>query len=347
MSDYASTKNPPAITVLGVGDAGCRAAETLTGQDFIGEVIAVGTDLEELSALRVPAHVRLTPRPGPGEPARHSMARAVEERHAEIEEAVGWVDLAFVAAGMGGRIGTNATAEICRIARYRGAFTVAVVTRPFWYEGAARTQRALEGISELCDAADCLVVVSNDQLLRLTKNATPLLAAAQAAEVAIPSAIDAIAQVANARFQATARLKDLRSILRSDGLALLGVGGAAGENRATKAAERALDCSLLEGMKLSDATGLVVNVVSGQNLSRSEVRAAAEVVGRVAGTAPVAFAGTIDPALGDSLQLTLVASGFSRDLMLTWAAHNSLGRRPALPRAASRPGIQPVRFAVD
>jgi cell division protein FtsZ len=344
MSDQAKTQSPPAITVLGVGDAGCRAAETLVERDYIGDVVAVGTDLEELAALRVPGHVRLTPRPSEDEPARHSMARAVQERQAEIEDAVGWVDLAFVTAGMGGRIGTNAAAEIARIARYRGAFTVAVVTRPFWYEGAARTQRALQGIAELREAADCLVVVSNDQLLKLVGQATPLLAAARAAEDALPTAIDAITNVANARFQATARLKDLRSILRSDGLALLGVGAASGPDRSIQAAEQALDCTLLEGMKLEAATGVVVSVVAGGALSKNEVRRAAEVIGRAAGTPPVAFSGTIDPALGDSLRVSLVASGFSRDLMLTWAARNSLGKRPTLSRAASQPGLQPTRF---
>jgi len=344
MADTHTDRRPPSISVLGVGDAGCRAAETLVERGFAGDVVAVGNDFEALASLRVPEHIRLTPRPSADEPARHSMARAVQERHHEIEQAIGWVDLAFVAAGMGGRIGTNAAPEIARVARYRGAFTIGVVTRPFWYEGAARTRRALEGIAELREAVDCLIVVSNDQLVPLVSQATPLLDAARAAEDALPAAIEAIAHVANARYEATASLKDVRAILRSEGIALLGVGAASGARRATEAAEQALGCALLEGMSLGAASGVLVSVVAGHHLSREEVREAAEVIGRAAATPPVGFAGTLDPTIGNALRVTVVATGFSRDLMLTWAARNSLGKRPALPRAASQPGIQPARF---
>jgi cell division protein FtsZ len=111
------------------------------------------------------------------------------------------------------------------------------------------------------------------------------------------------------------------------------------------AAERALGCALLEGKSLGSSSGVLVSVVAGQHLSRDEVREAAEVIGRAAETPPVGFAGTIEPALGNALRVTVVATGFSRDLMLTWAARNSLGKRPSLPRAASSPGVQPARFA--
>lgn len=344
MVDTQTNKKPPSISVLGVGDAGCRAAETLAERGFAGEVVAVGNDLEQLAAMRVPAYIRLNPRPSADEPARHSMARAVDEQRDEIERNVGWVDLAFVAAGMGGRIGTNAAPEIARTARYRGAFTIGVVTRPFWYEGAARTRRALEGIAELREAVDCLIVISNDQLLPLVGQATPLLDAARAAEDALPAAIEAISNVAHARYQATASLKDVRSILRNDGVSLIGVGAAAGAHRATEAAEQALGCALLENMPLGSSSGVLVSIVAGKELSREEVREAAEVIGRAALTPPVGFAGTVEPALGAALRVTVVATGFSRDLMLSWAARNSLGKRPALPRAATHPGVQPARF---
>ncbi len=303
------------IRVVGVGGAGCNAVNRMIEAGLRGvEFIAVNTDrqaLEESEAdVRIPVGMELTRGLGTGGDP-HLGEHAVRESEDQVRRALRGSDLVFIAAGEGGGTGSGGAPYVAKIAREMGALTVAVVTRPFGFEGARRTRAADEGLDRLQDTADTVIVIPNDRLMAVLERGTSMVEAFKVCDDLLRQGVQGICDMITLPGLINLDFADVRTIIRGAGSALLGIGYAGGGNRAADAALAAIASPLLE-TPIDGAKGILLGVTGGPDLSLLEVSEAARVVADAADPdANIIFGATIDPDLAGQVWVTVVAANFS------------------------------------
>jgi cell division protein FtsZ len=318
------------IKVIGLGGSGCNAVTRMVREQLHGvEMIAMNTDAQHLeiteSMYRVQIGEKLTR--GLGSGGDHNIGRqAAEESLDIIKDAVAGADMVFIAAGMGGGTGTGSAALVAEMAKKTGALTIAVVTRPFAFEGAQRSKTAEAGIESLIDNVDTLIVIPNDRLLELCDQKTGVDGAFKLADEVLYHGVQAIAEVITVPGLVNLDFADVRSIMKDAGQAWMSIGRGSGENRAIQAARNALTSPLLD-VSIHGSRGVLFNI-SGDNLTLNEVNDAAEVVRQaVDPQANVIFGVVLDTNTGDNVRLTLVATGFtSREMIASARREDELTR---------------------
>ncbi len=314
--DMPMGENFAQIKVVGVGGGGSNAVNRMIDAGLRGvEFIAVNTDAQALMLSNAPVRVRigdkLTKGLGAGgDPSVGS--KAAEESSEELAQALGGADMVFVTGGMGGGTGTGAAPVIARIAKETGALTVGVVTRPFGFEGARRSTVAEQGLSALKGEVDTLIVIPNDRLLQIVDKKASVRDAFRIADDVLRQGIQGISELITVPGLINLDFADVRAIMSEGGSALMAVGRANGENRAVEAAQRAISNALLD-VTIDGARGVLFNVRGGPALTLFEVTEAAEIVKRTTHPeANIIFGAVIDEAMGDEIQITVIATGFDQ-----------------------------------
>ena len=306
---------PAVIRVVGVGGAGTNAVNRMLEAGVEGvEFIAVNTDVQALQGCEADHKLRIGREitKGLGGGADPQVGRdAAVAAYDDIKALLKGSDMVFITAGEGGGTGTGASPVIAEIAKEVGALTIGVVSRPFGFEGRRRQEQATKGIARLREEADTVIVVPNDKLLSVVERGTSMLAALRVADDVLRQGIQGICDLVTMPGLINLDLADVRTIMTGAGTAHMGIGTARGEGRAQKAAEGAINSQLLETSILG-ARGILLNVSGGSDLSLFEVNEVAEAVNKAADSeANIIFGAVVDPSLGDSIRVTVVAAGFS------------------------------------
>lgn len=310
------------IKVVGVGGGGSNAVSTMIASNMTGvEFIVANTDIQALNASKSPNKIQLglDLTKGLGAGANPDVGRrAAIESYNEIVEKLEGSDMVFVTAGMGGGTGTGGAPVVAKIARELGALTIGVVTKPFLFEGKKRGKHAEGGLSELKDNVDTLIVIPNQKLLSIAAEKTPLLETFKKADEVLLQAVKGISDLINIRGLINLDFADIRTVMSSKGIAIMGTGAAKGENRAVEAATAAISSPLLENVKIDGATGIIINVTGGSDLSLYEVNEASTLITEAAHEdAEIIFGAVIDDNMGDEVRVTVIATGFdSHDVKL-------------------------------
>jgi cell division protein FtsZ len=307
--------NSARLKVIGCGGAGGNAVNRMIGAGLRGvEFLVANTDMQALSQSLAPTRVQIgvnTTR-GLGSGGDPSTGRrSAEEDETAISDAVADADMVFITAGMGGGTGTGSAPVVARLARQAGALTVAVVTKPFQFEGRRRLRQADEGLQELRAEVDTLLVIPNERLLSVVDKGTSLSEAFSVADNVLLQATKGISELVTVPGLVNLDFADVKSIMACRGNALMGTGRGTGEKRAVEAASQAVSSPLLEDVSIHGAEGVLVNITGGRDLTLHEVNEAAQVVTQAAGDdANVIFGAVIDPSLDGDLLITVVATGF-------------------------------------
>ena len=302
------------IKVVGVGGGGTNAVNRMVDAGVGGvEFIAVNTDAQALlmTDADVKIHIgsKATRGLGAGADPNVGLAAAQESRD-ELKEALKGADMIFVTAGEGGGTGTGGAPIVAELGRELEALTVGVVTKPFAFEGRTRSTQAEQGIQNLRDRVDTLIVIENDRLLQVVEKRTPVTEAFRIADDILRQGVQGITDLITVPGIVNLDFADVRTIMRDAGSAMMGIGSASGENRAAEAARTAISSPLLE-QSVDGATGILLNITGGSELGLFEVNEAAEVVTSAAdGNANVIFGAVIDESLGDEVRVTVIATGF-------------------------------------
>jgi cell division protein FtsZ len=331
------------IKVVGVGGGGGNAVNRMIQAGLRGvEFVAINTDAQALlmsdADVRIDIGRQLTRGLGAGSDPEVGR-QAAEEHRDEIEEALKGADMVFITAGEGGGTGTGGAPVVAEIARSLGALTIGVVTRPFSFEGRRRAQQAEAGISRLREFVDTLIVIPNDRLLAIATEKTSLVQAFRMADDILLSGVRGITDLITTPGVINTDFADVRTIMRSAGTAIMGIGQASGEGRAEAAARQAMNSPLLE-TSIDGAKGILLNVAGGQDLGLLEVNEAAQIVQASASEeANIIFGSVIDDTLEDQVKVTVIAAGFN-----TWSDGGTrLGRveDPDLPPLTFTPRSEP------
>ncbi|MDH4173140.1 MAG: cell division protein FtsZ [Betaproteobacteria bacterium] len=308
----------PVIKVIGVGGAGGNAINHMIEQGVEGvEFIAINTDAQVLSRNRSRNQIQLGSS-GLGSGAKPEEARAVALAERDrIEEAVAGAHMVFITAGMGGGTGTGAGPVIAEVARTLGILTVAVVTKPFSFEGSKRMKIAEQGLAELSPHVDSLIVILNDKLEEVLGEDVTQEEAFRAADDVLNDAVAGIAEIINQPGLVNVDFQDVRTVMSEQGMAMMGSATAAGVDRARIAAEQAVACPLLEGVNLAGARGVLVNISASR--TSLKLRETKEVMNTIrafaAEDATIIYGGVYDDGLTDNLRVTVVATGLGAPLM--------------------------------
>jgi cell division protein FtsZ len=314
-TDDDSVDNGAYIKVIGVGGGGGNAINTMIASGLQGvEFIAANTDVQALETaqadIRLQLGANLTRGLGAGANPDIGRKAAQEDREA-IMKALEGADMVFVTAGMGGGTGTGAAPVIASMAREKSILTVAVVTKPFTFEGRQRMKQAEAGIHDLRDHVDTLIVIPNQRLLEVVDKRTPLREAFQVADDVLRQAVQSISDLILVPGLVNLDFADVRTIMRSQGKAIMGTGIAQGESRAVVAAQRAIESPLLEA-SVHGAQGVLINITGGSDMSLFEVHEASSAVQLAAHPeAQIIFGAVVDEHMGDALRVTVIATGFS------------------------------------
>lgn len=316
------------IRVVGVGGGGSNAVNTMIESGIAGvEFVVANTDIQALNSSKAGAKIQLGAdlTKGLGAGANPDVGRrSAIESYNEIVDQLKGSDMVFVTAGMGGGTGTGGAPIVAKIARELGALTIGVVTKPFMFEGRKRTKHAETGLAELKENVDALVVIPNQKLLAISSEKTPLLETFKKADEVLHQAVKGISDLINIRGLINLDFADIRTVMQNKGLALMGTGSAKGENRAVEAATQAISSPLLENVKINGATGIIINVTGGPDLSLYEVNEAAQLIIESASEeAEVIFGAVIDPTLTEEIRVTVIATGFHQENKQTGATANS------------------------
>ncbi len=303
------------IKVIGLGGGGCNAITRMVREQIRGvEFVAMNTDGQHLAITEAAVRIQLGERitRGLGAGGDHIVGRkAAEESLDEIKQAVVGADMVFVTAGMGGGTGTGAIPAVAQVAKQSGALTIAVVTKPFAFEGAHRTQVAEEGIIDLSGKVDTLIIIPNDRLLELCDQKTSVDGAFKMADEVLFHGVQAIAEVVTVPGLINLDFADVRTVMKDAGPAWMSIGHGSGQNRARDAAKEALSSPLLD-VSIQGARGVLFNIAGGSNLSLFEVNEAADVIRQaVDPEANVIFGVVLDPNMSNDIRLTLIATGFA------------------------------------
>ena len=335
------------IKVIGVGGAGGNAINTMITSGLSGvDFMAANTDMQALSANLAPMKLQLggALTKGLGAGANPDVGRQAALDDSEIlREQLAGADMVFVTAGMGGGTGTGGAPVVARIAKELGALTVAVVTKPFQFEGKKRMRQAEEGLREVKDAVDTLIAIPNQRLLAVAGRSSSLLDTFKKADDILMQAVRGISDLITVHGLINLDFADVRTIMAEMGMAMMGTGAASGENRAVEAAQKAISSPLLEDVSIHGAKGVLINITGSHDLSMHEVSEAASLIQEEAHEdANIIFGAVIDERMGDDVRITVIATGFGEPARET--------RRPGLgvavgerPRELSRPSINVPR----
>ncbi len=303
------------IKVVGVGGGGTNAVNRMVDAGLKGvEFISVNTDAQALQMtdadVKLQLGGQLTRGLGAGASPEIGQGAASESRD-EIKEALKGADMVFITAGEGGGTGTGAAPVIAEVAKNEiGALTVGVVTRPFGFEGGRRTRQAAEGIDRLREQVDTLIVIPNEKLLAMVERRTSILDAFREADNVLRQGVQGITDLITTPGLINLDFADVRTIMRDAGSALMGIGTAAGENRASEAASNAISSPLLE-QSVEGATGILLNITGGNDLGLFEVNEAAEIIQSAADrNSNLLFGAVINEDLDDEVRVTVIATGF-------------------------------------
>jgi cell division protein FtsZ len=306
--------NPAVIKVVGVGGGGGNTVSRMVESEVRGiEFITVNTDVQALERTSADRKIKIGDKltRGLGAGGNPTMGqRAAEESSEQLLEAVRDADMVFIAAGMGGGTGTGAAPIVAQVARECGALTVAVVTKPFSWEGRRRMQNAEDGINALRDKVDALLVIPNDRILLIIEPKTSVESAFRTVDEVLRQGIQGIAEIIILPGLINRDFADVRTVMQQAGSALMAIGRAQGENRAVEAAKAAISSPLLD-VSINGARGVLMQFKGGTDLSLAEISEAAEVIAKVTDQdAHIIFGAHIDPRLDGEFQITLIATGF-------------------------------------
>lgn len=311
------TANFAKIRVLGIGGGGTNALNSMITQSQIQGVdfVAVNTDAQSLlmspSATKIQIGENLTKGLGSGGDPEIGK-QAAEESAQKIKDMLDGSDMVFLAAGMGGGTGTGATSIVAKVAKEIGALTIAVVTKPFTFEGARRMVAAEDGIENLRDKVDTLIVIPNQRILDVVDRKLSLLEAFKVADSVLSQGVQGISDLITIPGLINVDFADVRTIMTNAGSALMGIGTGVGENRAQTAARSAIASPLLE-ISMDGARGVLFNIIGGPDLTMSEVDEAAKIISSAADPdANIIFGATIDDSMHDQIKITVIASGFDQ-----------------------------------
>lgn len=370
MAKTSFVANPAKIKVIGLGGGGCNAITRMVREEIRGvDFIAMNTDAQALSITEAPTRIQLGEKltKGLGAGGDHFIGqKAAEESRDELKEIISGADMVFITCGMGGGTGTGAAPIVAEVAKQGGALTIAVVTRPFTFEGVRRRQVADEGITRLLGKVDTLILIPNDRLLNLCDQKTPVDSAFKLADDVLKHGVQAIAEVITVPGLINLDFADVRTVMKDAGPAWMSIGTGSGQNRAIDAAKEALASPLLD-VSIEGSKGVLFNVIGGSSLTLFEVNQAAEVIkAAVDPDANIIFGVAHDPAMDKQVKITLIATGFTtktgglsgiseeeaRQLLKGLQSEEELDvpsflRRPLLHRRQSiTPSVQPVKTPV-
>ncbi|CAM3696912.1 cell division protein FtsZ [Mesobacillus zeae] len=329
------------IKVIGVGGGGNNAVNRMIEHGVQGvEFIAVNTDAQALNLSKAEVKMQIGSKltRGLGAGANPEVGKkAAEESKEQLEEVLKGADMVFVTAGMGGGTGTGAAPVIAHIARDLGALTVGVVTRPFTFEGRKRANQAAGGISAMKEAVDTLIVIPNDRLLEIVDKSTPMLEAFREADNVLRQGVQGISDLIATPGLINLDFADVKTIMSNKGSALMGIGVAAGENRAAEAAKKAVSSPLLE-TSIDGAQGVLMNITGGTNLSLYEVQEAADIVASASDQeVNMIFGSVINESLKDEIIVTVIATGFNEENLEQKPSRPVFGSQPKQAQAPAQP----------
>lgn len=310
------------IKVIGVGGAGGNAINNMIeNYDIEGvEFIAVNTDNQALQSNKAETKLQIGQEitRGLGSGGSPQIGKkAAEESVDLLHEHLAGADMVFITAGMGGGTGTGASPIIAGIAKNLGALTIAILEKPFKFEGKKRMETALKGITEIRDKVDTLVVIPNEKLFEVIDENISFLEAMKQVDDVLAQAVKSISQIITQNGTINVDFADIKSIMTNSGSALMGMGSASGDNRAEEAVKAAIHSPLLE-MSINGAKGILFNIVSSKNLSMAEIKKISKMISDgVSEDANIYFGATIDNELQDDLRITVLATGFDESALLT------------------------------
>jgi len=314
MAKTSFSLSPAKIKVIGLGGGGCNAVTRMVQEQIYGvDFIAANTDAQAMALTEAPTRIQIGEKStkGLGVGGDHGIGqKAAEESRDEFKEAIAGADMVFITCGMGGGTGTGAAPTVAEIAKQSGALTIAVVTKPFTFEGTNRMKVAEEGIAQLLGKVDTLIIIPNDRLLDLCDHKTGVDTAFKMADDVLRHGVQAISDVITVPGMINLDFADVKAVMKDAGPAWMSIGRGSGQNRAVDAAKEALASPLLD-VSASGSKGVLFNVVGGENLSLFEVNQSAEVIRQaVDPEANIIFGVASDPAMEKDIQITLIATGF-------------------------------------
>ncbi|MFC1904023.1 cell division protein FtsZ [Chloroflexota bacterium] len=323
MAKSSFVANPARIKVVGLGGGGSNAITRMVREEIQGvEFVAMNTDAQSLAVTEAPIRLQLGEKltRGLGVGGDHNLGqKAAEESRDELTEVISGADMVFITGGMGGGTGTGAAPVIAEIAKQSGALTIAVVTKPFGFEGAHRCQVANEGITRLLGKVDTLIIIPNDRLLTLCDQKTGVDSAFKLADDVLRHGVQAIAEVITVPGLINLDFADVKAIMKDAGPAWMSIGMGSGQNRAIDAAKQALASPLLD-VSINGSKAVLFNVVGSSSLTLFEVNEAADVIKEaVDPEANIIFGVAHDPNMNNDVRITLIATGFLAKLGLTGA----------------------------
>src|SRR2546421_3896566 len=313
------------MKVVGVGGGGGNALNRMVDEGLQGvEFMSVNTDAQALLNNKADVKVQIGKK----------LTRAREENRDEVLHGLQGADLVFVTCGMGGGTGTGAAPIISQIARDLGALTIGIVTKPFLFEGRKRMRQAEMGIAEMRKHVDTMVVVPNERLLAVVGKGIPFQDALKKSDEVLLHATQGISSLISVTGIVNVDFADVRTVMQNGGSALMGTGTGRGENRAMEAAQQAISSPLLDNISITGATGVLINITGGEDLTLGEVTQISEAIHDAAGDeAEIIFGAVPDPAMQGEIRVTVIATGFDRA-----SAHAETPGPAVMRPAAAAPG---------
>jgi cell division protein FtsZ len=305
------------MKVVGIGGGGGNAVNRMIAEHLMGcEFISVNTDSQALLNNKADVKVQIGKKltRGLGAGARPEIGRqAIEENKDDVLQVLQGADLVFVTCGMGGGTGTGAAPVIAQLARDVGALTVAIITKPFLFEGRKRMRQAEMGIAEMRKNVDTMIVVPNERLLAVVGKNVPFQESLKKADEVLLHATQGISTLISVTGLVNVDFADVRTVMQNGGAALMGTGVGRGEDRALEAAQQAISSPLLDNVSIQGSTGVLVNITGGEDLTLGEVNQISEIVHDASGDeAEIIFGAVNDPAMNGEVRVTVIATGFDR-----------------------------------
>ncbi len=333
VEENRSSNGPTVIKIIGCGGGGSNAVDRMIEAGVRNvEFIAANTDLQVLDKSKAPVRLGLgnavTHGLGAGGKPEVGEKAALEDRDA-IADALRGADMVFITAGMGGGTGTGSAPVVATVARELGCLTVAVVTKPFDFEGKLKMRIAEDGIEKLRQAVDTLIVIPSQNLLKIVERKTPIREAFRIADDVLRQGVQGISEIITVAGDINTDFSDVKTIMREKGDAIMGIGAAKGDNRAVEAAERAISNPLLDDARIDGARNVLLSITGGEDFSLTEVEEIASIV-RERADADVFFKYgiVVDPAMKDEIRVTVIATDFSRAIEGTRAAEGARAEKP-------------------
>ncbi|MGB7211759.1 MAG: cell division protein FtsZ [Gemmatimonadales bacterium] len=330
------------MKVLGVGGGGGNAVNRMIEEGLRGvQFVSINTDAQALAASRSDLKVQIGKKltRGLGAGARPEIGRqAIEESRDEVLQMLQGADMVFITCGMGGGTGTGAAPIIAQLARDIGALTVGIVTKPFLFEGRKRIRQADMGIAELRKNVDTMIVVPNEKLLAVVGKQIPFQQALKKADEVLLHATQGISSLITSTGLINVDFADVRTVMQNGGAALMGTGIGRGEQRAMEAAQQAISSPLLDDISIQGATGVLLNITGGGDLTLEDVNRIADIIHDAAGDeAEIIFGHTPDEAMQGEVRVTVIATGFDRQVTGEPGLRTSAGGSAVLNFPAKRP----------